>query len=71
MALAIAPAIHLGAQCGPKIELATVKFGPYPGYGGPFSSVTGKVSLYSDGDGVQACFPSRRPTQLPIATVCR
>ena len=38
--LSIAPAIHLGAQCGPKIELATVKFGPYPGYGGPFSSVT-------------------------------
>ena len=52
--LSIAPAIHLGAQCGPKIELATVKFGPYPGYGGPFSSVNGKVSLYSDGDGVQA-----------------
>ena len=42
MALAIAPAIHLGAQCGPKIELASVKFGPYPGYGGPFSSVNGK-----------------------------
>ncbi|EOD11777.1 hypothetical protein EMIHUDRAFT_104476 [Emiliania huxleyi CCMP1516] len=44
--LSIAPAIHLGAQCGPKIELATAKFGPYPGYGGPFSSVTGKTFVY-------------------------